>query len=119
MLGACIACDGAEPIGAVKREPHWDVGGLDGSMWRCALIVEEWLMAACLWHTVGMFGHPRCAVFAFAITVPSQWGQHSIWRVDALVACLHFRGGSRVEWRGVLGGALVEEEDEKEKEDEE
>ena len=84
----------------MEGESHWYVGGLDGSILRLGCGVALRIDCA---KVVDSFGHRRCAVFALAMAVPSQWGQHSIWRVGALVACLHFCGGMKVEWRGVLG----------------
>ena len=72
------------------------------AVWRCALILGGWLAAAWLSYTVGKVGHHWCTASVLAFSVLSLWGQWSVWRMDALVACSYFHGNSVVVWRGVL-----------------
>ena len=116
LLGACLACDGAEPIGAVKREPHWDVGGLGGSLLRlgsgvalrvdCGRVVDSCVALVCcgyVWSSAvyGVcFGHtgaePMGAVERMAggcvgglFALPRRLEGGVAWRAEggALVDC--------------------------------
>ena len=115
LLGACLACDGAEPIGAVKREPHWDVGGLDGSILRlgcgvalridCGKVIDSRVPLACCGN---IWSFAVCSVcLGHTGAEPMGAAQHMAGGCIGGLLALLWRHEGGVAWR-TGGGALVD-----------
>ena len=115
LLGACLACDGADPIGAVERESHWDVGGLDGSILRlgcgvalridCGRVVDSCVPLACcgnVWSSAVC-----CVCLGHTGAEPMGAAQRMAGGCVGGLLALPWRLEGGVAWR-TGGGALVD-----------
>ena len=81
LLGACLGCGGAEPMGAVERKPDWCVDGLDGSLLRlgggvalrvdCGRVVDSCVALVCCGYVWSSAVYGVC----FGHTGAKQWGR--------------------------------------------